>query len=58
MAQVRQGTLSHSPPRCGEGAGVGVDIGSLCWDPPSLTLPRKGGGNGKSVSWSGGGDRG
>jgi len=34
-----------SPPPCGEGLGVGVSpIHYLCGLPPSLTLPRKGGG--------------
>jgi hypothetical protein len=27
-----------------------MGIGSLCWVPPSLTLPHKGGGNGKTVT--------
>jgi hypothetical protein len=64
--RAQQGTLSRSPPPCGEGIGrlrrpflenaeaklrlwVGVHVGSLFWVPPSLTLPRKGGGNGEAV---------
>ncbi len=58
MDGVQQGTFSRSPPPCGEGLGVGVRIGGLCWVPPSLTLPHKGGGNGEGFTGiEGGGDR-
>jgi len=56
MNGLRQGTLSRSPPPCGEGLGVGVRIGGLCWAPPSLTLPRKGGGDGESIARIGAGE--
>src|SRR5690348_438650 len=41
-------TQVHSPPPCGEGLGVGVDVVApteRLARPPSLALPRKGGGN-------------
>jgi hypothetical protein len=42
--QVRD--ASCSPPRCGEGSGVGVNGGlRVCGLPHTLTLPRNGGGN-------------
>ncbi len=55
MAGVQRGTLSRSPPPCGQGLVVGVRIGSLCWGPPSLTLPHKGGENGESFARDDGG---
>jgi hypothetical protein len=43
---------AFSPPPSGEGLGVGVSfihIHQLCGLPPSLTLPRKGGGKTKTM---------
>jgi error-prone DNA polymerase len=37
---------SCSPPPCGEALGIGINHGfRVCGLPPSLTLPRAGGGN-------------
>jgi hypothetical protein len=47
MSAVRAAYSVCSPPPCGEGLGVGgvVETEVLPFLPPSLTLPRKGGGN-------------
>ena len=60
MVHGQKGTLSRSPPPCGEGLGVGVRIGSFSWVPPSLASrasyarlgPHKGGGNGETFARS------
>jgi hypothetical protein len=44
VATMRAAHSAGSPPPCGEGSGVGV-LFTLQQLPPSLTLPRKGGGN-------------
>jgi protein ImuB len=42
-----------SPPLWGRGGEGGITNSGVCGSPPSLTLPRKGGGNGEVFADSG-----